>query len=151
MALGERVGPGDVAVEAHLDAGCAQQRDAVAVDLAGDRQVALPEACLAAPREVRVGQHHAAARRGDVATDRPPVGREPEPLRESIDAGGWGPSGPGACAQPIRCARFRPLPMSATSPRKAYRSSSSIGRIHAAPAHHAGRVPAAVSSPRRSL
>ena len=57
--------------------GCTQQRDAVAVDLAGDRQVALPEACLAAPREVRVGQHHAAARRGDVAADRPPVGREP--------------------------------------------------------------------------
>ena len=74
VPLGEGVRPGDVVVEAHLDARRAEQRHAVAVELIRDGQVALPEPCFAAPWEVRVGQHDPASGGGDVTADGPSVG-----------------------------------------------------------------------------
>src|SRR5690606_2579636 len=57
------VRPGDRLVEPDLHAGQAAQPDAVDVELAGDGEVRLPEAQLALPREVRVGEEQAAAGR----------------------------------------------------------------------------------------
>ncbi len=75
VTLREGVGPGEALVEAHLHARRAEQRHAVDVELSWQGEVALPEPGLSAPREVRVGQHHAAAGRGDVTAERPPVAR----------------------------------------------------------------------------
>ena len=77
LAPGEGVGPRDVAVEPDLDARRSDQAHAVDIELAGHRQVALPEPSVAVPREVRVGDDRAATIRGDVPAERPAVGAGP--------------------------------------------------------------------------
>ena len=79
MTVRERVRPRHAVVEADLHAGCAEQRDAVHVELTGDREVALPEPGLAVPGEVGVGQHHAVPRRREIAPDGPAVAGEGVP------------------------------------------------------------------------
>ena len=91
----ERVGPRQRVVEAHLDAGRAEEGDAVDVVLAGDRQVALPEPGLAVPGEVRVGEHHAAARRRHVAADGPAVAGQLGATERLDRRGRLRPVGPG--------------------------------------------------------
>ena len=70
-----RVGPAELLGEADADPGQSRELHAVDVDLARDGQVHLPEAQLALPREVRVGDEHAAAVGGALGADRPAVGR----------------------------------------------------------------------------
>jgi len=69
------VRPADVLVEADADAGQAGELYAVGVELPGHRQVRLPEAQLALPGEVGVGDQQAAAVGRAVGADGPAVGR----------------------------------------------------------------------------
>ena len=72
----DRVGPAELLGEADADAGHARQLHAVGVELAGHRQVDLPEPQLALPREVGVGHQEPAAVRGPLRADGPAVGRD---------------------------------------------------------------------------
>jgi hypothetical protein len=61
--------------EADLDQRRAEQRRAVDVEHAGDRQVRLEEQQLALPREVRVRDEQAAPVGGALGADRPAIAR----------------------------------------------------------------------------
>ena len=132
--------PGELVGEADPDAGQARELGAVDVELARDGEVGLPEAALALPREVRVGQQQPAAVGRPVGADRPPVRR-----RRLARAGAtwrWPPglrpgppapaAGRGRCSRrPRRCSpsarpsgrRRRPPPARSVAPRARPRTS----------------------------
>ena len=68
------MGPGHVLGVADVDHRDAEEAGAGDVELARDPQVRLVEALRAAPGEVRVGEHHAAAVGGRLAAEAPAVG-----------------------------------------------------------------------------